>query len=411
MKAAALLGDRRGPLARAMVVAAGSRLSVLLVGFAAAAFIGVSEPDWAWRFPAGAETFKGSLGALLNPWAHWDGVWFIKIARAGYADTDGSTAFFPLYPLLLRYAGYVFGGNLVVTGIVVSLLCFAGSAWLLFKLVASDFDDDVALRSVVYLSLFPTSFFLQAVYTESLFLLLSLACFLWAREGRWRLSGLAALLAVLTRSAGVLLVVPMAVYYFQKRGWRLRRVDADAANLLMVAEGLLIWMAYLSLSFGRPLLFAAAQDHWRRSTMLPNFSIGRAVEAAVQGARQLLSGQYLDLYWPVSRPVDAFSVATANLIALAFLAVAGACLAYGLRRLPAAYSLYGTAAVMYPLFFPAQYVPLLSFPRLALAAFPIFVALALFTRDRPRAHRAIVVAMALALAALTARFALFEWVA
>jgi hypothetical protein len=411
VKTAELLGDRRGPLVRAMAVAAGSRLFVLLVGFAAAALIGISEPEWAWRFPAGAETFKGVLGSLLNPWAHWDGVWYIKIARAGYADVDGSTAFFPLYPLLLRYLGLLFDGNLVVTGIFVSLVAFAGSAWLLFKLVARDFDTRVAARAVVYLSLFPTSFFLQAVYTESLFLLLSLACFYWAREGRWRLAGLAGLLAALTRSTGVLLVVPMTVYYLQQRGWRLRRTDADVANLVMVAEGLLIWMAYLGLRFGRPLLFVEAQDQWRRSVLLPNFSIGRAAEAAVQGARQLLSGQYLDLYWPVSQPGDAYSVAAANLIALGFLVVVGAALAYGLRRLPPAYTLYGVAAAAYPLFFPATYVPLLSFPRFAVAVFPVFVALALFTRDRPRAHAAIVVAMIVALAALTARFALFEWVA
>ncbi|HQG54332.1 MAG TPA: hypothetical protein PLT83_02430 [Thermoleophilia bacterium] len=56
-------------------------------------------------------------------------------------------------------------------------------------------------------------------------------------------------------------------------------------------------------------------------------------------------------------------------------------------------------------------MPLLSLPRFVLAAFPVFVALALYTRDRPRAHRAVVVAMVLALAALTVRFARFEWVA
>ena len=400
-----------GPLARAVTVAIGSRVFVLLVGLATAALIGIHEPSWAWRFPAGAETFKGFLGSLLNPWAHWDGVWYIKIARAGYADADGSTAFFPLFPLLLRYLGVLFGGNLVVTGVVVSLLCFAGSAWMLYRLVALDFDDRVAARSVVYLSLFPTSFFLQAVYTESLFLLLSLACFYWARQERWRLSGLAALFAALTRSTGALLVIPMAVYYFQRRGWRLRRADANAANLLMVVEGLLIWMAYLSLSFGKPLLFAKVQDQWHRTLTPPNFSIGRSVEAAAQGARQLLSRQYLDLYWPVSKPSGAYSVATANLIGLAFLIAVGLCLAYGLRRLPPAYSLYGLAAAAYPLLFPAKAVPLLSFPRFALAAFPVFVALALYTRDRPRTHAALVIVMIVALAALTWRFALFEWVA
>lgn len=403
--------DHPGPFARAMAVAAGSRVLILLTGFAAAAVIGIREPSWAWRFPAGAETFEGTLGSLLNPWAHWDGVWYIKIAQAGYADADGSTAFFPLYPLLLRYLGVLFGGNLVLTGLVVSLLCFAGSVWLLFKLVARDFDQRVAERSVVYLSLFPAAFFFQAVYTESLFLLLSLACFFWARDGRWRLAGLAGLLAALTRSTGVLLVIPMAVCYFGARGWRLRRADADAANLLMVVEGLLIWMAYLGLSFGRPLLFAEVQDEWRRGFMLPNLSVGRAVEAAAQGARQLLSRQYLDLYWPVSEPGDAYSVATANLIGLASLVVVGLCLAYALRRLPPAYSLYGVAAAVYPLLFPARYVPLLSYPRFTVVVFPVFVALAVFTRDKPRAHAAIVLAMVLALLALTARFALFDWVA
>jgi hypothetical protein len=404
-------GDRPGPLARAMAVAAGSRVLVLLVGLAAAGLLGIHEPSWAWRFPAGAETFHGFLGSLLNPWAHWDGVWYIKIAREGYADADGSTAFFPLLPLLLRYVGVLFDGNLVVTGVAVSLLCFGGSAWLLYKLVGRDFDDKVAARSVIYLSLFPTSFFLQAVYTEALFLLLSLACFFWAREGRWRLAGLAGLLAALTRSTGVLLVIPMAVYYFQRRGWRLRRADANVANLLMVVEGLLIWMAYLSLSFGRPLLFAEVQDEWRRGSMLPNFTLGRAVEAAGQGVRQLLSGQYLDLYWPVSKPGDAYTVAAANLIALGFFVVVALCLAYGLRRLPPAYTLYAVAAAAYPLFFPARYVPLLSFPRFALTVFPVFVAMALFTRDRPRVHAAIVIVMVAALVVLTARFAVFEWVA
>jgi Gpi18-like mannosyltransferase len=167
--------------------------------------------------------FRGALGHLLNPWAHWDGVWYIKIATGGYADSDGSTAFFPLFPMLLRYVGLVFRGNLVITGVVISLVCYAGCVWLLYRLVRSDFDDEVASRAVVYLAIGPLSFFLQAVYTESLFLVLTLACFVFAREGHWRLAGIMGLLATLTRSTGVLLLVPMAYYYYERRGWKLRR--------------------------------------------------------------------------------------------------------------------------------------------------------------------------------------------
>ena len=91
--------------------------------------------------------------------------------------------------------------------------------------------------------------------------------------------------------------------------------------------------------------------------------------------------------------------------------VALLCLFYAARRLPAAYSLYGAAAALFPLFFPARFVPLLSYPRFMLVAFPLFVAMAVFTRDRPRAHAAILVAMVLGLTALTSLFAIFAWVA
>ena len=138
--------------------------------------------------------------------------------------------------------------------------------WLLYRLVRTDFDEQLASRAVIYLAIGPLSFFLQAVYTESLFLLLSLACFVFAREGRWRLAGVMGLLATLTRSTGVLLLIPMAYYYYERRGWKLKKTDSHVANLLMVVEGLLVWMTYLALAFGKPLAFSTAQAQWERGT-------------------------------------------------------------------------------------------------------------------------------------------------
>lgn len=400
----------RSPFRQALAAVVGSRLLILAVGFAAAAVIGAHGLPWNWRFPAGAEVFHGPLGNLLNPWANWDGVWFIKIAKSGYADADGSTAFFPLYPLLLRYVGVLFGGNLVVTGIAISLACYGGSIWLLDRLVRADFGASVAARAVIYLSIGPLAFFFQAVYTESLFLLLSLACFLSAREGRWRLAGITGLLATLTRSTGVLLLVPMLVFYYEQRDWSLRRTDNRIINLLLIPEGLLIWMTYLSLSFGRPLLFAGAQAQWQRGLAAPNYSVARGVLAAAQGLRQIVSHQYLKLYWEVPRPSSAYSIAATNLINLAFLVIAGLLLYYGARRLPAAYTLYALAALAYPLFFPSKYAPLMSYPRFTLTVFPLYVALALWTLHRPRAHKVVVAVALVALTLLTAKFAVFSWV-
>ena len=104
------------PLARALVAVIGSRVLIFAVALLAAAFIGVHGLPVGWRFPLRAEVCTGWLGSLFNPGGHWDGVWYIKIATSGYADGDGSTAFFPLYPMLLRYLGVVLHGNLLISG-------------------------------------------------------------------------------------------------------------------------------------------------------------------------------------------------------------------------------------------------------------------------------------------------------
>ena len=397
--------------ARAIAVTAGSRILIFAVAFAAAALIGVKELPINWRFPSGAEVFTGTLGHLLNPWAHWDGVWFIKIATSGYADEGGSTAFFPLLPSLLRYLGILFGGNLVVTGVVISLACFGGCAWLLHRLVRADFDEVIASRTVVYLAIGPLSFFFQAVYTESLFLLLSLACFVFAREGRLRLAGIIGLLAVLTRSTGVLLLIPMTYYYYQQRDWRLHRTDSHVANLLMIPEGLLVWMTYLSLAFGNPFSFAGAQTQWARMLTAPNYTVGRAIAAAYEGGRQIIATEYGALSLSMPNRWGAVDLAATNIIALGALVVAALLLWYGARRLPPAYSLFALASLVFPLFFPAHSVPLMSFPRFALTVFPLYISLALFTRDRRWAHVAVVTVGLLFLVLLTAKFALFSWVA
>ena len=399
------------PLTRALVAAVGSRILIFLVAFGAAALIGIHGLPVGWRFPTRAEVFTGWLGSLFNPWAHWDGVWYIKIATGGYADADGSTAFFPLFPMLLRYVGVLLDGNLLITGIVISLLCYAGCVWLLYRLVRSDFDESIASRAVIYLAIGPLSFFLQAVYTESLFLVLSLACFVFAREGRWRLAGVMGLLATLTRSTGVLLLIPMAYYYYERRGWSFKKTDSHVANLLMVVEGLLVWMTYLALAFGKPLAFSSAQDQWERDIGAPNYTVTKGIVETVYGLRKIVSAEYYSMLWEVPRPGSDYSTLGTNILNLLFLVAAALLLWYGARRLPGAYSWYALAALAYPLFFPSKYVPLMSYPRFTLTVFPLYVALALYTRDRPRLHRVVVAVGVLLLIGFTAKFAVFSWVA
>jgi hypothetical protein len=81
------------------------------------------------------------------------------------------------------------------------------------------------------------------------------------------------------------------------------------------------------------------------------------------------------------------------------------------RRLPPAYWLYSLAALAYPLFFPSRYVPLMSYPRFTLTVFPLYIALALYTLERPKAHKVVLVVGLVGLILLTGKFAIFSWVA
>ena len=120
-----------------------------------------------------------------------------------------------------------------------------------------------ALWSVVFISLFPTALFFQAVYSESLFLLLTLLAFWWARRGAGLSPALAGMLAVLTSSSGLVLLVPLALLWWeQRRGARgapARRAGSAVSSapvtrrpagwswawLLLVPAGLGAYMTFL----------------------------------------------------------------------------------------------------------------------------------------------------------------------
>ena len=403
-------GRAKTGAARAALIAAAvvlvSRLLTFVVAYHASFSAHLGTVPLRWRFPARAQVFHGFFGHVLNPWAHWDGVWFLRIAGNGYADPH-SPAFFPLYPVAVRGVGWLFGGGFELGGIVLSLAVFAGCCALLFTLVNADLGPRVALLSVVYLALFPTSFFFQAIYSEGLFLLLTLACFFFARDGRWWPAGLAGFLATLTRSAGVLLVVPMLVYYFERRDWRLARTDARLFAVLLVPAALAAWMAYLWHAKGDALAFAHVQRDWGRAFAAAPLVVWEGVLEAVRGAHQLLwtpSG--------VGHPLQsAYFPPTANVLGLPFLVFALGALVAGIRRLPAAYTSYAFVSLLFYLSFPVRATPLLSLPRFVVVVFPLFVALAAVSERRRWLQAAIIAVFVLGLVLLTSRFAAFEWVA
>src|SRR5438552_11949352 len=154
-------------------------------------------------------TNPGGYGTTL--WVRGDSNLYTQIARHGYGAAHNLPAFFPGYPTLVAGLGRAFGGNYNLAGLVISLVCCAITFELLWRLAASRLGAEGGSRAVLYLALFPMSVFLQAVYSESLFLAFAVGAFFLAERGRWPAAAVAGGFATLTRSIGVAVVVALAV--------------------------------------------------------------------------------------------------------------------------------------------------------------------------------------------------------
>jgi hypothetical protein len=367
--------------------------------------------------PAVTHSIGGAGDVLAAPLARWDAVWYLEIARGGYAHERHRAAFFPLYPLLVRALAEGGGGSpaaLLISGYVVALASFLAALVLLYRLVALELGRPLAGPVLVLLAFFPGALFFGAPYSESVFLLASVGAFYAARTGNWAWAGVAAAAAAATRSAGVLLLLPLAVLYLwgpraDRPGPGRHRLRPDAAWLLLAPLGLVAFAVYLHLATGDGLSFLDVQDAWYRHFAGPLGGVWDGLVAAVDGARQLLSGSRDHVYFEPAGG-DPYRVAVMNLMLFGFLALALAGTVGSFRRLPRAYGVYVGAALLLPLSFPVGPQPLMSLPRFMAVLFPIFMWLAIVCEERRITDR-VVGASALGLGLFTAQFATWHFIA
>ena len=374
-----------------------SRIVVWVVGVGAVALFGVDAGNAASYDAGGLTRPFGALGdALVAPAARWDAMWFLTIAEDGY-DAQRA-AFFPLYPALLAAAGLVTGSALV-GGILVSLACFVAALAVLHRLVALDFGDDVAGLCVLLVACFPAALWFSAVYSEALFLLLSVGAVYAARTDRWAAAGICGALAASTRSAGVVLLVPLAVLW-----WRSERRPLQLLWLALVPAGLGAFCLALAAAGEDPLAPFRAQEAWNRDGAGPLGALPDAVRAGWEGTQEILAG--------TGRPDVPYDPAWLNVGLLACLAAVLVSLAGALRRLPAAYGLYAAAALALPLSFPVDGQPLMSLPRFVSVLWPLHLWLAVvLVRRGPRARAAALGVSLAGLALVSAEVSTWGWVA
>lgn len=395
----------------------GSRLLVWAAGLIALTAFGELGSNLLLDGPRLTEPFASpASNFLVAPAARWDSVWYLAIAQVGYYARP-TTAMFPLYPLLIHAGSDVLGSPLVI-GALVSVLAMTAGLYLLHRLAELDIGEAGARATVMLVAFFPVAFFLSAVYTESLYLLLSVGAIYAARADRWAWAGVLGGLATATRSNGILILVPLVLLYlYGPRGdapplipgswWQPRyRVSRSLAWLALVPLGLIVFLAYLGVTQSDVLAPYHAEAYWGRQFAAPFGAIAQAVTSVPDDLRRVLTGSTVSV-----GPGDPISWTTHSLIDLGFLAYAVAGLAAAWRRVPFAYVAYAVLLLAHAASFPTHNEPLASLSRYELVIFPLFMGIGAWLAERRALPRIAVGISAAMLAGFSGLWATWAWVA
>lgn len=259
------------------------RVSLFIIAYLAQIFI----PNWGGRFPyADRELEITGLPSWIWGFGNFDGVHYLRIAQNGY-NFLASQAFFPLYPLIIRFFSTVIPKNpfldtqvfvdpaFFYSGMLISNLFFVFGLYFFYKLIENDFNKKVAFWSVIFLLAFPTSFYFGSIYTEGTFLFFVSSCLYFLRKEKYILAAVLAALASATRLVGIFLFFSIVIeilkrYKDVKIGY-IKLIKILTA-VLIAPLGTVIYMLFLQIRFGNAFLFLSVQ---------PIFGTGRSSQSIV----------------------------------------------------------------------------------------------------------------------------------
>ena len=329
--------------------------------------------------PLAWTVLKNQPADIIFLWNRWDALHYIDIAKNGYTAVGEGRyfiVFLPLYPFLIRVVAF-FIRNYEVSALLISNFASLFAGFYLYKLVKIDCSHLTALKSVFYFSIFPSSYFLIAGYTESLFLFLTIAGFYYARKGNWFTAGLMGMFGAATRITGLILIPALIYELFSQKskshsGYTCKNVK-HALFICMTAFGFISYLVLNYAVFGDVFAFIAIQrEHWFKHLAPP---------------WEGLSGALWSIFW--SEPAEKVLIGGAELV---FGLFGLACIIYAvIRKLRPSYTIY----MLLTWLVVASTSYWLSMPRYTLSMFPIFIVLAIIGDKRAELHYVMTIAFLL----------------
>lgn len=297
---------------------------------------------------------------LLSPWANFDGIYYLLIAEKGYTVNAG---FFPLFSFVIHLTTSIFGQVLefspiqYFTAFFLTNIFFLISLTVFYKLIKLDYKNDIAIWSVLFILLFPTSFFFGAIYSESLFFFLLVLSFYFARKRNWLFASVFAMFLTATRPVGIA-IFPAILYEFyisEKTFFK-----AKAISLLVIPLGIISYSFYNLAKWGNAFYFIQAQG---------NFQNNREADQIVLFPQTIF--RYIKIFFTVSPFQYEWFVALFEFSAFIF----GSLMIYiaWKKKVRASYIIFSIVAFLIPI----STGTFSGIPRYVLLLFPIFLGLAI----------------------------------
>lgn len=260
-------------------------------------------------------TVFGRTDLFWDALARYDSGWYFQIARFGYHYTPegrDTIAFFPVYPLLMRHVGRLFGtapSNLYVAGVVVSWVAFALALVGLFKLANLDLTARRSARVVMLTAVFPFAYFFGAVYTEATFLAACVWTFYAFRTRQWLIGGVCGAIATATRINGILMWPALAWIVWRSVFRAPSTREAESARpasrdrllavlaLLLVPCGIGGYSLFVYTLSGNPLEWVATVQRWDyHPGGAPGLALLNVLHVLITRPYEYLAGERMAVY-------------------------------------------------------------------------------------------------------------------
>jgi len=309
---------------------------------------------------------------IAEPWYRYDTFFYVRIVSVGYRFGDITSGFHPLYPWLSTLAAAIvrspLGGLMLVSSLAGLSLTF-----LFYRLARFDVGHDEAWTATALLLCWPATLAIFVPYTEALYLLVSVSCFVALRTRRFLLAGLMGGLGALTRQHGILLVLPLLWELWESSGrnWRHLVTNWRAwVACALVPAGYAVWILYRAFAIND-----VTPDFSSPQRFIYSIMVSPTAYQIFQDQKFLPPWQSLWMalgaYWRGtvhgSAHGDAF-------LAAVFITM----FVFAWRYLRTSYKIYSLAVVLIALSLNTGVTinPYISLPRHLLPAFPVFLGIA-----------------------------------